>query len=61
MSSTFQKEKGKRTKSCVSNCMEQVLFQVIRGEISFFEKRKKNKKKNPKMFLIFVQVEYYIS
>ena len=43
MSSTFQKEKGKRAKSCVSNCMEKVLFQVIRGEISFFEKKSKKK------------------
>ena len=34
-------KKGKRAKSCVSNCMEKVLFQVIRGEISFFEKQKK--------------------
>ena len=33
-------KKGKRAKSCVSNCMEKVLFQVIRGEISFFEKVK---------------------
>ena len=32
--------KGKKGKSCVSNCMEKVLFQVIRGEISFFEKVK---------------------
>ena len=32
-------KKGKRAKSCVSNCMEKILFQVvIRGEISFFEK-----------------------
>ena len=29
--------KGKREQSCVSNCMEKVLFQVIKGEISFFE------------------------
>ena len=32
--------------------MEKVLFQVIRGEISFFEKSKKNKKNNPKSFQI---------
>jgi L-fucose mutarotase/ribose pyranase (RbsD/FucU family) len=41
MSSTFQKEKGKRAKSCVSNCMEKVLFQVIRGVKFRFLKSKK--------------------
>jgi hypothetical protein len=53
MSSTFQKEKGERGKICVSNDMEKVLFQVIRGEISFFEKFlkiKKNKIKIQKYF-----------
>ena len=58
MSSTFQKEKGKRAKSCVSNWMEKVLFQVIRDEISFFEKVKK--KKNTKKFLIFFGLILYI-
>ena len=47
-------KKGKRAKSCVSNGMEKVLFQVSsdRGEISFFEKLKKTKKNNPKSFEI---------
>ena len=44
------KGKGKRAKSCVSNCMEKVLFQVIRGEISFFEKKKNIRNKIQKRF-----------
>jgi len=46
--------KGKKEKEqrvvLVINCMEKVLFQVIRGEISFFEQWKKNKKKIQKRF-----------
>ena len=54
MASTFQKaKKGKRAKSCVSNCMEKVLFQVIRGEISFFEKVKKIRNNTQKVSDIF--------
>ena len=48
-------KKGKRAKSCVSNCMEKVLFQVIRGEISFFVGgKKRNKEGVGETFPIFV-------
>jgi hypothetical protein len=47
------KGKRKRAKSCISNCMEKVLFQVIRDEISFFENKKKQEKKSKKVSDIF--------
>ena len=52
--------KGKRTKSCVSNCMEKVLFiQVIRDEISFW-KVKKIRKIIQKSFWYFFGLILYI-
>ena len=50
-------KKVKRAKSCVSNCMKKGIVSSDKRWNFVFWKSKKNKKKNPKMFLIFFRVD----